>query len=361
MPSNILFMKKFFLLFAFVAFFIGVFAQIPAGYYQNAEGKTGEQLRLALHNIIKDHNAQSYSSLIGYFESTDKKTNNTVWDMYSDVPGGTPPYVYHFNSGDECGNYGGEGDCYNREHSFPKSWFNDATPMYTDLFHIYPTDGYVNGKRSNYPYGKVGNASWTSQNGSKLGNCMVTGYSGVVFEPIDEYKGDLARTYFYMATRYYTEDGGWAGSEMVTGCLPKPWALAMLRQWATQDPVSPKEIDRNNAIYQIQNNRNPFIDHPEYAEAIWGTSAGITNPEAVSVSVYPNPVQDYCTVTLSNSLPANDEVITFSNMAGQRINIPVTFQDHSLVLNTQALPKGIYLLQLHSSDFSVNLQTKILK
>ena len=170
-------MKSIFV-FLYIAFLA---ADIPPGYYDDAEGLDGDSLRLALHNIIDDHNAQSYSSLHGHFESTDAKPNGTVWDMYSDVPGGTPPYIYNFTSADQCGNYSEEGDCYNREHSWPKSWFNDAMPMKTDLFHIYPTDGYVNGMRSNYPYGEVTSPNWTSQNGSQRGTMDTYGYEGTGF------------------------------------------------------------------------------------------------------------------------------------------------------------------------------------
>ncbi len=257
-------------------------AQIPPGYYDTAEGLNGDDLRLALHNIIDDHNVQSYSSLWTHFQSTDKKPNNKVWDMYSDVPGGTPPYEYTFGS-DQCGNYGGEGDCYNREHSWPKSWFNNTSPMNSDMFHLYPTDGYVNGMRSNYPFGEVSNATWTSQNGSKRGTMNAYGFSGTVFEPIDEYKGDFARTYFYMSTRYYTEDSGWDNNDMVDGADLKDWAVDMLLAWHEADPVSEKETDRNNAVYDIQNNRNPFIDYPEWADCVWGecgTGTGNTPPVA---------------------------------------------------------------------------------
>ena len=177
------------------------FAQIPAGYYDGLEGIQGEPLRSALFQIIKNPNVESYDGLWGAFEDTDLKSNGKVWDMYSDVPGGTPSYEFTFVS-DQCGNYGGEGDCFNREHSFPKSWFNESTPMYSDLFHLYPTDGYVNGMRSNYPFGEVGSASYTSTNGSKRGSSNYPGYSGTVFEPIDDYKGDFARSYFYMLTCY---------------------------------------------------------------------------------------------------------------------------------------------------------------
>ena len=254
------------------------YAQIPSGYYDGTESLAGVALQQQLHEIIDNHNSVSYSSLWTHLQNTDKKSNNTVWDMYSDVPGGTPPYTFTFVS-DQCGNYGQEGDCYNREHSWPKSWFNDSSPMSTDIFHLYPTDGYVNGQRSNYPFGETNSATWTSQNGSKKGPCSYPGNSGIVFEPIDEYKGDFARTYFYMSTRYYNEDGSWQSNDMVIGAELKQWAKNMLIEWHTDDPVSDKELARNNAAYQIQNNRNPFIDHSEFAKLIFGLD-------------YPQPILD---------------------------------------------------------------------
>lgn len=241
----------------------------PAGYYDTAEGLSGEQLQQVLHDIIDDHTVLSYSALWTAVRTTDDRDDGTVWDMYSDVPDGPEPYVYVFGE-DQCGNYSGEGSCYNREHSFPKSWFNDASPMYTDLFHLYPTDGYVNGRRGNYPFGETDQATWTSLNGSEVGPCSVNGYSGTVFEPIDAYKGDFARTYFYMSVRYYGEDAGWAGSPMVDGAQMKPWAREMLVSWHMEDPVSEKERERNDAIYGYQGNRNPFIDHPEFVDRMYG-------------------------------------------------------------------------------------------
>ena len=246
----------------------------PSSYYNSANGKTGTNLELALHKIIRGHTRRSYSQLWTDFQTTDKKSNGKVWDMYSDVPGGTPSYEYTFSS-DQCGTYSAESDCYNREHSFPKSWWGGGTSstdtMYTDLFHLVPTDGYVNYKRNNYPYGEVSSASWTSSNGCKVGSCSYTGYSGTVFEPIDEYKGDFARNYFYMATRYKNLIDSWgSNSDMLDGSEFSSWALNLLLDWHEQDPVSQKEIDRNNDVYGIQGNRNPFIDHPEYVPRIWG-------------------------------------------------------------------------------------------
>lgn len=341
----------------YTLFLVALFAgyatgQPPAGYYDEALGLTGSELQAALHDIIKNHQVQTYASLYNHFQSTDRKPNLSVWDMYSDIPGATPPYVYYYNSGMECGNYTGEGQCYNREHSWPQSWFGGSIlPMHTDLFHLYPTDGYVNNRRGNYPFGKVGSATWTSMNGSKVGNNTSAGYSGVVFEPVDAYKGDFARSYFYMSVRYYGEDSSWPGSPMTDRSQLKPWALALLMQWHENDPVSEKEINRNNAVYAIQQNRNPFIDYPEFATSIWGDPSGADNPEVHrTVSVYPNPADDFCHINFSQPFPAAPEVSVY-NQTGQLKNVNFSVEAATIVLTTSYLPKGFYIVQVYSASF----------
>lgn len=263
------------LLSLFIAMIGNVWAQGPNNsgtYYQSANGKKGAALKTALCGVINPHTQRSYNQLWTDFRTTDKKANGKVWDMYS------VKREYTFGT-DQAGNYSVEGDVYNREHSFPKSWFNDEYPMYTDLFHLYPTDAKVNGMRSNYPFGEVGTVTWSSYNDfSKLGNARSgLGYSGIVFEPNDEYKGDFARTYFYMVTCYETYNGksitSWSCDMLDGNKYPglASWALNMLMTWAKNDPVSEKEINRNNAVYGIQNNRNPFIDYPGLEDYIWGT------------------------------------------------------------------------------------------
>jgi endonuclease I len=261
-------MKKLnFLLFLFL-FSFSSFGVIPTGYYNTATG-TGATLKTQLYNIIKGHTTISYDALWTAYQTTDNRPDGKVWDMYSNCS-------FTFIS-DQCGSYSSECDCYNREHSFPQSWFGSSSPMVSDIFHIYPTDGKVNGMRSNYPYGKVNSPTYTSANGSKLGPCVSPGYTGVVFEPIDEYKGDFARSYFYMATRYENLIASWQSNtgadDVLNGtsfpCFD-PWVVTLLLAWNDADPVSQKEIDRNDDIYtNYQHNRNPFIDHPEYAAAIW--------------------------------------------------------------------------------------------
>jgi endonuclease I len=280
-PDKVRFVRPAAFFAVFLFFCQVVLGDIPSGYYDGAAGKTGATLKTALYNIIKNDNHVSYTpGLWNAFPTTDPRPDDgKVWDMYSDIPGGTPPYEYTFIT-DQCGTGGvsNENTCYSREHSFPKSWFGgEVQPMYTDLFHIYPVDQYVNNKRSDYPYGKVGTATWTSMNGGKLGNCVTTGYTGTVFEPRDEFKGDFARSYFYMATRYENVIATWQnnnpnGAVVLDGTsypVFQTWYLNMLISWNTQDPVSQKEIDRNNAAYAQQDNRNPYIDHPEYVAMVW--------------------------------------------------------------------------------------------
>ena len=340
-------MRLFFLSILLWVTSLSLSAQIPPGYYDPAFGLTGLPLQIALHGIIDNHTSVDYSSLYTYFAITDKRPDNTVWDMYSDIPGSAPPYTFQYVSADECGGYTAEGDCFNREHSWPKSWFGgDVMPMYSDMFHLYPTDGWVNNKRSNYPYGNVGNASWTSLNGSKLGNCNWPGYTGTVFEPRDDFKGDFARSYFYMAVRYYSQDASWPGSDMTTGSQLKPWALAMMLQWSQEDTVSQKEIDRNNAIYQIQHNRNPFIDRPQYAVAIWGP-AGIANPQNITFSVYPNPSHNLCHVILPAALVATDCSIVISSLAGFMIaTINKSTVTSTLDIGLENISAGAYFLRI---------------
>ena len=249
-----------------------VFAEIPAGYYDDAVGKSGEDLQKSLSTILNDANDVGYNGLWNLYKTTDRRSDGKVWDMYSDVTN------YTFGT-DQCGSYGVEGDCYNREHSVPKSWFNKQSPMVSDIWHVYPTDGKINGMRSNNPFGEVGSGASSSKNEfSKWGKCVTPGYSGTVFEPNDEYKGDFARTYFYFATRYKGVATSGQGALVFTSTYPyiTGWQLDMLLRWHKKDPVSPKELDRNEAVYDSrQGNRNPFIDYPELVDLIFGDSRNI--------------------------------------------------------------------------------------
>ncbi|UTA48278.1 endonuclease [Simiduia sp. 21SJ11W-1] len=253
------------------------------GYYNAAQGLSGYALKTALHNIIKDHNVQGYSALWGFYAAHEVdnyyEQDGSILDIYSENPSAPEAYTYTAVA-DQCGSYSAEGHCYNREHSFPRSWFGGAIePMNSDVHHIFATDGYVNALRGSYPFGEVASVIAATSNGSRLGDGQLSqGYTGVVFEPIDEFKGDVARAYFYMATRYENVIGAWASNSSYSDAVLdgsgqkvfETWMLYLLIDWHKADPVSQKEIDRNNAAHAYQGNRNPFIDHPEYVQAIWG-------------------------------------------------------------------------------------------
>ncbi|WP_456378334.1 endonuclease, partial [Lutibacter sp.] len=267
-----------------------IYSQIPAGYYDTATG-SGYTLKTQLYNIILGHIDNGYTpGLWDTYQTSDRdiyyENDNTILDMYSENPAGIDPYTYTYST-DQCGTYANEGDCYNREHIIPQSVFNSLSPMRNDAHFVTPSDGKVNGIRSAFPHGVVGTATTTTLNGSKLGSALNSGYSagysGTVFEPIDEFKGDIARMYFYFATRYENLVSGWGSYDMFDGTSDKVFSepfLTILMTWHTNDPVSTREIDRNNAIYVRQNNRNPFIDHPEYVAQIWSTTPDTQAPTA---------------------------------------------------------------------------------
>jgi len=246
-------------------------------FYQNTEGFSGYKLKTVLKEKLKStHRDNGYSALIEvYFQSdTDNEYDHdgSLVDMYSENPTSYDDYKYTSKK-QVCGTYSGEAGCFNREHIVPQSSFQKASPMRSDFFHVYPTDGYVNNRRSNHPFGEVAQPSWVSQNGSKLGTNSFGKYRGTVFEPIDEFKGDIARALLYFATRYEDRVASF-NNPMFNGSRDQvyaDWFIDMLVRWHKLDPVSDHEIHRNEVGFKYQGNRNPFIDHPEFVEKIWGS------------------------------------------------------------------------------------------
>ena len=335
------------------------FAQIPANYYINANG-TGYVLKTNLYTKISPHTQISYSpGLWNLYPTSDVKANGKVWDIYSDC---NFTFGTVASGGNQDNGTGGTSECqlFNREHTFPKSWFNDGTPMISDAFHVMPTDKKVNGLRGNMAYGIVGTATYTSTNGCKIGNNIAAGGPSLtVFEPADEYKGDIARNYFYMATCYQNVIAGWEnnntnGAAFLDGTSTKvfeQWALDMLYTWHVNDPVSTKEINRNNAVYNVQGNRNPFIDHPEYVAIIWGAvlSTEAYNPLG-TIAIFPNPTSSHqITITTDKTL---DEIqlITINGQVIQQIKNPILNNNSYTVDN---LSTGFYLIRISSQNQSV--------
>lgn len=277
-------------------------AAVPDNYYSAVDNKgSAESILNSLNSIIDDHTVISYSGLEPYYEQTDFYAD-TLWDMYS-----TCRFTMaHANISQKavC-------DGWNKEHVCCQSWLGSG-PMVSDLFNVYPTDARINNLRSNYPYGVVGGtfngfSKDPDHHGlGKLGTSTTSGV-GTVYEPDDQYKGDFARTFFYMVARYRSNvlNSG-NGSTMFTANPTNltSYSLSFLLEWHRQDPVSQKEIDRNQAVYGIQHNRNPFIDFPYLVEYIWGVHAGET-------------------LDMSLLLASCDPAFVPGQSDGQRGNIPV--------------------------------------
>jgi len=296
-------LKKY--LFAFAVFPAFISAQAPEGYYSGTENLTGYMLKTKLHDIIStktyNWNYEDLKTLYGQTDIDkyyDYDASNTTYllDIYSNNPTGTTAYHYTLNN--IIGSANAEGLGWNREHMMPQSSFNSAYPMYSDLFFVIPTDARINQLRSNYPYGKAGSTVYYNfTNGSKQaanGTPNAT-YTGRVFEPIDEFKGDIARSLLYFAVRYegklgsfnYTTNAADPTKDQnpLDGTEEKSyenWYIAMLLNWHQLDPVSQREIDRNNSVFNIQKNRNPFIDHPEWVNLIWNQTPDNIAPAAPS-------------------------------------------------------------------------------
>lgn len=304
-------------------------AAAPSTYYNSAKNKSDQALMTALHNIIKGHTKRSYDQLWTDFKTTDCN-GTTIIDRYSDSQ-----FTW---STDQCGTYSGVGDCYNREHSVPNSWWGkvETDTAYTDLHHLIPTDGWVNSKRGNYPLGDCANG--TVYGTGKLGACTFSGYSATVFEVADEYKGDFARMYFYFAVRYMPRISSFTsglGSAVFTAnsykCLTT-WAINQLLEWHRNDPVSTLETKRNDAVYSIQHNRNPFVDNPELVEYIWGNKQGSTWPSGG-------------TSTPALTSPTNGSTVNVGTNTGSGVSKTITVKGSNL---TKALTVSV-----SGSGFSV--------
>ena len=244
-----------------------VFAQKE--YYTSIDGvQGGAALKTALYNLIKNHKKISYGSgadaTWGAFYTTDAVVENgqrRVLDMYSSEK------RYFGSKGSAVGGM-------NIEHSVAKSWWGGGkNNAYCDLHHLNPSDQNANSRKSNYPLGELTSVSW--DNGvTFVGKAKVDGSVTNAYEPCDEYKGDFARVFMYMFTCYQdlTWEYTWMNYEKSTYPTLKPWAVELLLKWHKQDPVSKKEVDRNNAVYAVQGNRNPFVDYPQLAHYVWGDS-----------------------------------------------------------------------------------------
>ena len=281
----------------------------PPGYYDAAAGLSCASLKTALNTIITAGMIpRTYGELWTQYLLSDIKPRevgpgvsvNVIWDMYSDSVTGPDPYnftpgtVMSGGQQDNGTNAPTEGIFYNREHTIPLSWFNGSTGTpgpATDYFHVFPTDKKVNADRANFIYGVVTTPTITSANWSKLGPNTIPDLAGTAFEPVNGYKGDIARAFFYFVTRYELDMPAWEslspdGDKAFDGTLwpsiELPY-LKMMLAWHNADAVSLKELDRNDAGYTYQGNRNPYIDHPEFVGEVWSPACGLLLPADITI------------------------------------------------------------------------------
>lgn len=352
----------------------------PSGYYDAATG-SGFTLKTQLKTIIDDNDDNltneyialdlGYDALYDTFQNSDVdlyyEDNGTLLDMYSegvmhnaDNTNTNLPDAYEYTYGidQDDGTLGTqEGQRYNREHTIPQSAFNSGSPMRNDAHFVIPTDKYVNAQRGNLPYGFVNTSAQFDEysNGTRRGESINTGvaagFSGDVFEPIDEFKGDIARFYFYFATRYEAQITGF-DYVMFDGssdqAIDQPF-LDVLYNWHIGDPVSQREIDRNNAIFAQQNNRNPFIDNPGYVSQIWQSVLSTENQDVpVQISMFPNPVRTN-QITIQSQLETQVEIY---NILGKKI-VSAKVSPNQSKLDVSSLNAGVYLVRLTNKNGAI--------
>ncbi len=312
---------------------ISLFGQIPSGYYDGTEGLQEEQLKNALHNIIKNHTEYSYSDLKWMLKETDEDPNNS-----------NNVILLYTGRSQNKNTFGGGANDWNREHVWAKSHggFGTSAPAGTDAHHIRPADASVNSSRGNKDFDNGG------QQHPEATGCYFT---DLTWEPRDAVKGDVARMIFYMAVRYEGENGE-PDLEVVdyvgTGTQPKHGKLSTLLQWNTQDPPDDFEIHRNNVIYSYQHNRNPFIDHPEFVNLIWDPgAAGVSGKSLNPIRVFPNPATDK--IQVSRFGKKKVQRIEVLDLFG-RVVLQKKMSGENMLLDISGLSKGIHFLRLMTGD-----------
>jgi len=341
-------------LFLFLCFFLS--AQIPANYYNKAIGKQSAELKTALHEIIRPHTILDYDISTSiwwytYFKATD-------WD----VQGG---YFIDMYSTYKRSSY--NGSIMNREHCMPRSWWGlsenySSFAANGDIVNLSPSDASANSEKSNFPLGIVNSSPSYSNGVVKVGSNTYSGYVGIVFEPANEYKGDFARTYMYMVTCYQDYVNNWrslgASSMLQRNTFPvfNSYSVRLLMEWHRVDPVSSKEVNRNNEVYKLQNNRNPYIDYPLLAEYLWGKFVGENwdgtndDPETNSPLIYKYYADNKTVfVQLKKLTIASFAIYSLTGELKQNGNIDagslITLKDS----NTQnSYEKGVYILSVYT-------------
>ncbi len=318
-------------------------AQIPDGYYDEAEGLTGNDLKSALHYIIDNHEEYSYNDLRDFIlKNTDEDPNNS-----------NNVILLYTGRSQAKSTFGGGANDWNREHVWAKSHgdFGNTPPAGTDAHHIRPTDASVNSSRGNLDF-DMGGTPLTEAPGCKK--------DGDSFEPRDEVKGDVARMLFYMAVRYEGGDGV-ADLELVdhvnTYPNPEHGKLQKLLDWHLMDPPNEFELNRHEVIFSYQENRNPFVDHPEYVELIWGDPNATVENETLIINIYPNPVTSSLNIEYFNGEDLKYSIISVD---GKKIKEGITHSGNN-TLEINSLKQGLYLILLRNDNNNIVYQYKVIK
>ncbi|MFN8238173.1 MAG: endonuclease [Chitinophagales bacterium] len=368
--------KQIYILFA--ALLSGFSALAGPGTYYNSLDTTRScaNFKTQLFHLISTGTTQlPYSQVDNYYDQTDLKPAESgggfvIVDRYSsENPNGLDYCSFRYPTSfcmttpsdtNQC-------ICYNKEHTFPKAYFGgDAMKdIYSDIHYIWPADNRINYYKSNFPIGYNKNPYYTSKNGSSVGISDATmnyGYnSSNIFEPIDSFKGDFARAYLYVVTRYEDSLPGWIGRSTANNVLDgnkypglDPWILKLCVKWHKMDPPSAFERQRNDAIFALQGNRNPYIDYPNWVEKVFGTdgvstscvNTAIVSHRTVDFSVFPNPANSELNIRLDGVL--SDKVtLEVLDMVGKKIRteqFPPNAQLHSIDIS--GLPNGVYFINL---------------
>lgn len=315
-----------------------LFAQVSVEeYYQSATGKTGNELKTALHNIIKGHTELPYTS-----------SEYDVWDALkvTDEDPENPDnvlliYTNRSEAKSHQDNGSGDNDSWNREHIWAKSHGDFGTDLGagTDIHHLRACDRSVNSARSNLFYDMGGNPH------SEATECK---YDNDSWEPRDAVKGDIARMIFYMAVRYegengepdleLTDDMSYSKENYTEPFFGK---LSTLIAWNTQDPVDDAELARNEKVYEIQGNRNPFINHPEWVEEIWTAVVDTEGPKITEYSPA-NGEENVSsttnlTITFNESVQAGTGNITIKKYSDESVFETISVDSDQLTFNSHII------------------------
>ncbi len=321
-----------------------------ADYYDSVINLTGQQLFTGLRTLISTNTNSSYDTSKEVLFQTLDNTGGNVTCVYT---GQVYNVGYNYNGSDNP----------NTEHTYAQSWFNgtDTAKKKSDLHHLFVTNSVVNSSRGNYPLYTVAshsaatvyytNTPWQSYRGYSAGGQMV-------FEPADQFKGNIARALLYFNTRYANQDLTQQNVDM----------LPVLIQWNTFDPPDAAERTRNTGVYNYQNNRNPYVDHPEFVGRIWGGSDAedevvISIPQLNISACYPNPFSTELnyTVESKNAAPATVTIYNLKGQAVYRENLVLQPGESSFSWNGrdeqgQTSPTGIYLIRISGKNSSTTIK-----